>query len=160
MQKGLYYSLVTTSNFDVGETIEPTAETTSINSSTPDTTDTSTSPRGCLSVADAQRCTELMHNIIDHFTPILFTLATASHIACTNVFAEKWMDLVIQPAIENDGVYKPLETLQRIIDIDWAEEGLCNECVREKRSEWQEEQQIVWSKLDGWLNLQENPATT
>ena len=70
------------------------------------------------------------------------------------------MDLVIQPAIENDGVYKPLETLQRIIEIDWAKEGLCSECVQEKRSEWQEEQQIVWSKLDDWLNLQGNQAAT
>lgn len=92
-----------------------------------------------------------MKGIIEHFTPILFTPATTSHMACTDVFAETWMQLVIQPAIENDGVYKPLETLQKVIDIDWGYHGLCPPCVIDKRAEWQREQEDIWEKIDSWI---------
>ena len=53
--------------------------------------------------------------------------------ACTDVLAEKWMPLVIQTALEDNGLCRPLETLERIIAIDWENEGLCAECVKEKR---------------------------
>ena len=61
------------------------------------------------------------------------------------------MPLVIKPALEDVGVYKPLETLERIKSIDWATEGLCASCVIEKRQEWTEEQYTVWRLIDGWL---------
>lgn len=92
-----------------------------------------------------------MEGIMGHFTPILFTPATTSHMACTDVFAETWMPLVIQPAIEDDGVYKPLETLQKVIDIDWGHHGLCPSCVVEKRAEWRVEQEDIWEKIDSWI---------
>lgn len=63
------------------------------------------------------------------------------------------MSLVIEPALDNGGVYKPLETLQDIIDICWDEHGLCATCVNEKRDEWHREQQNVWEKVDGWLDV-------
>jgi hypothetical protein len=93
-----------------------------------------------------------MTGIMEHFTPILFTPATTPHMACTDVFADTWMSLVIQPALENDGVYKPLETLQHMIDIDWGNLGLCLSCVIEKRAEWTREQEDVWEKADGWID--------
>ena len=102
---------------------------------------------------DAEICMTLMTRFIEHFTPILFTPAATPHMACTDVFADSWMRLVIQPALNDNGVYKPLETLERMKSIDWAKEGLCPSCVVEKREEWTEEQRTVWSLMDGWLEL-------
>ena len=70
---------------------------------------------------------------------------------CTDVFADTWMTLVIQPAIADDGVYKPLETLQRMKEIDWASHGLCASCVVEKKEEWTDEQRRIWELMDGWI---------
>jgi hypothetical protein len=144
------YSLVTTSNFDtesdevdVGPVLQQPSPMRG-RESPPNTR--------ILSSADAQRCKRLMTSIMDHFTPILFTPETTSHMACTDVFADTWMPLVIQPAIENDGVYKPLETLQYIIDIDWGKHGLCASCVVEKRAEWKKEQEGIWKNVDDWID--------
>lgn len=71
--------------------------------------------------------------------------------SCTDVFADQWMPLVIQPALEQDGVYKPLETIQRIIDIDWEAQGLCKSCADEKREEWRADQEDIWTKMDHWI---------
>ncbi|KAF8953598.1 hypothetical protein BDZ97DRAFT_1871491, partial [Flammula alnicola] len=49
------------------------------------------------------------------------------------------MPLVIQPAIDDDGVYKP-------------QQGLCGSCVLEKRDDWTEEQTTVWNLMDSWLD--------
>jgi hypothetical protein len=98
-----------------------------------------------------ERCAHLMSETIAHFTPILFTPATTPHMACTDVFADTWMNLVIQPALDSDGVYKPLETLQNMIEIDWASHGLCDSCCIEKREEWKGEQESIWSRVDNWL---------
>lgn len=100
---------------------------------------------------DRNMCKKLMNQIIDHFTPILFTPPSTAHMACTDVFADTWMMLVIQPALENGGVYKPLETLELIRSIKWEEHGLCALCVVEKREEWAREQSIVWDRMDDWL---------
>ncbi|KAF7976524.1 hypothetical protein HWV62_6347 [Athelia sp. TMB] len=104
-----------------------------------------------LTSKDAQSCRRLMESLIDHFTAMLFTPAATPHMACTDVFADTWMPLVIQPALEDDGVYKPIESLQRIIEIDWPSKGLCPSCVTEKRAEWLSEQKEVWRKLDEWI---------
>jgi len=113
-----------------------------------------------LSSIDAQRCTRLMHELIAYFTPILFTPATTPHMMCTDVCADTWMNLVIQPALDCDGVYKPLETLQKMMEIDWAKEGLCDACVQAKKVEWKGEQEVIWSKIDQWLGLLESPKTS
>ena len=106
-----------------------------------------------LSRGDAEICMTLMTRLIEHFTPILFTPAATPHMECTDVFADTWMPLVIQPALNDDGVYKPLETLERMKSIDWGKEGLCPSCVVEKREEWSEEQRVVWRLMDNWLAL-------
>ncbi|KAK0498396.1 hypothetical protein EDD18DRAFT_1157553 [Armillaria luteobubalina] len=106
-----------------------------------------------ISTENGRRCEELMADLINHFTPILFTPPATSHMDCTDVFADKWMPLVIQPALEDDGVYKPLESLERIKLIDWRKEGLCASCVEDKKAEWTEEQETVWNLIDGWLGL-------
>ncbi|TFK82510.1 hypothetical protein K466DRAFT_666465 [Polyporus arcularius HHB13444] len=98
------------------------------------------------------RCDVLLDQLIAHFTPILFTVATAGHMACTDVLAEKWMPLVIQTALDDNGLCRPLETLERIIAIDWEKEGLCAECVKDKREEWRGEQRDVWARMDEWLS--------
>ena len=71
---------------------------------------------------------------------------------CTDVFAEMWGSMVILPAIEDNGVYKPLEMLGRLKEIDWAEHGLCASCVEEKRKEWTDEQVNVWNLMESWLS--------
>lgn len=63
------------------------------------------------------------------------------------------MPLVISPALGNNGLCKPLETLQAIIELDWKEHGLCEECVQSKREEWKGEQKEVWDRLDSWLGI-------
>ncbi|KAJ8507303.1 hypothetical protein ONZ45_g10319 [Pleurotus djamor] len=103
--------------------------------------------------AQMKQCHDLIRNMVDHFTPLLFTPATTSHMACTDVFADTWMSIVIQPAIEDDGICKPLETLERIKNVDWIAHGLCADCVRDKKAEWYEEQQHIWKLMDGWLNV-------
>ena len=145
IRKGLYYSIVTSSSFDIdtGGSLGLFTDGPVIN--------TETNASALATTSLAQRCTYLMHQIIGHFTPILFTPATSSHMACTDVFADKWMTLVIKPALECDGVYKPLETLQKMIEIDWGKEGLCSACVVEKKAEWKDEQEMVWAKMDEWL---------
>lgn len=104
-----------------------------------------------LTEADMQLCKRLMTRVIEHFTPILFTPATTPHMSCTDVFADTWMPLVISPAIGDNGVYKPIETLERMKEIDWDQHGLCATCVVEKREEWTEEQGNIWTLVDKWL---------
>ena len=146
VRKAILYSLVTTTEFDVTEStntqISPTPSTSKLLPSHP-----------VLSRGDAEICMTLMTRFIEYFTPILFTPAATPHMACTDVFADTWMELVIQPALDNDGVYKPLETLDRMKSIDWNKEGLCPSCVVEKREEWSEEQRTVWRLMDSWLEM-------
>lgn len=75
---------------------------------------------------------------------------------CTDVFAEMWMPLVIQPALINSGLCRPIETLKEIIDLDWDSHGVCESCVVDKREEWRAEQRTMWVKLDDWIGLQLN----
>ncbi|KAF9524459.1 hypothetical protein CPB83DRAFT_607900 [Crepidotus variabilis] len=109
-----------------------------------------------LSPEDSKICMMLMTRIIEHFTPTLFTPPPTSHMECTDALADTWMTLVIQPAIEDDGVYKPLETLKRMKAIDWEEHGLCAPCVEEKRREWTDEQRLIWRLMDVWLKRPED----
>lgn len=148
IRKGIYYSLVTTSEFepdvddlDLENSIQPNGSPGS-----------SSTPRLALPPTDIERCRSLMTGIVEHFTPVLFTPPATPHMACTDVFADKWMSLVITPAISNSGVCKPLEMLEQIKQIDWAAEGLCAACIRDKTREWTQEQEDVWEKMDSWLN--------
>jgi len=156
IQKGLLYSIVTTLDFDTeGSDVAPEAANHLITATDSETA--SVAPASfnnhAFSPADVQRCRCLMKGIMDHFTPILFTPPTTPHMGCTDVFADTWTSLVIQPALVNGGVYKPLEALQDVIDIDWGKHGLCISCVLEKRDEWRREQEIVWEKMDQWTGL-------
>ncbi|KAJ8472470.1 hypothetical protein ONZ51_g8496 [Trametes cubensis] len=135
IRKALYYSIATHSH-DCDD----------------ETADASSPRRPVLSPVLSARCDALLEQLVAHFTPILFTVATAGHMACTDVLAEKWMPLVIQPALDDNGLCRPLETLERIIGIDWAAEGLCADCVRDKTEEWRNEQRDVWERMDGWLS--------
>jgi len=133
IQKHLYYTLVTTTDIGIEDTAQKNTQSSSLDPST------------------VIRCQRLFSKLIGHFSPILFTVSTASHMACTDVFAEKWMALVIGPSFANDGVAQPFETLQRITDIDWISAGLCEECFAEKKAEWRDEMNVVWEKIDFWL---------
>lgn len=99
------------------------------------------------------RCAALQDALIAHFTPILFTVATAGHMECTDIFAETWMPDVIAPALANNGLCRPIETLREIGAVRWEDKGVCDECCREKRAEWEEEVRVVWNKVDEWLAL-------
>ncbi|KAG1725715.1 uncharacterized protein EDB91DRAFT_1167667 [Suillus paluster] len=135
IRKSVYYSLVTTSEFEpeADDGLDP---------------ENSIQPNGSPGI----RCRSLMTGIVEHFTPILFTPPATPHMACTDVFADRWMSLVIQPAISTSGVCRPLEMLEEIKQIDWAAEGLCAACVMEKTQEWRQEQKDLWEKMDLWLN--------
>ena len=133
-QKPLYYSVATTLHFDSEH-------------SSPDVASS------ILPKEVTVRCASLQDSLIEHFTPILFTVATASHMACTDIFAETWMPLVIAPAIETSGLCTPVETLRKIQGIKWEEHGMCQECCAEKRREWEDEARNIWEKVDGWLGL-------
>ncbi|KAI6139477.1 hypothetical protein BKA82DRAFT_4222570 [Pisolithus tinctorius] len=154
IRKGIYYSLVTTTDFETeeeeGKEEVNNRENTLANGQDGIVEDSKTR-HAVLSPADVERCGRLMAGIVDHFTPIVFTPPTTPHMACTDVFADKWMSLIIPSAISDGGVYKPLETLEFIKQLDWAAEGLCPACVREKREEWTEEQAVVLEKVDRWL---------
>lgn len=151
IQKALFYTLATHANLqhDEPEVLAPGLSVPQ-NAVTMDQTPTA---QFNLSPELTKRCQKLLDDLVGHFTPILFTVATAGHMACTDVFAEQWMPLVIQPALENSGLCRPLETLQTVIDLDWKAHGMCDECVKEKREEWCDEQRAIWRKLDGWLGF-------
>lgn len=159
MRKFLYYDLMISPDADPEiETVPPNNIITKAETTNSATLESDPSKSGLhthhdpLSQIDAKLCEHLMFRIIEHFTPILFTPPATSHMACTDVFADTWMTLVIQPALENDGVYKPLESLEQLKDIDWAKEGLCPSCVMEKLEEWTEEQRYIWKAMDKWLS--------
>ncbi|KAJ3784501.1 hypothetical protein GGU10DRAFT_388255 [Lentinula aff. detonsa] len=90
-------------------------------------------------------------NLISFFTPLLFTPPPTSHMECTDALAGYWMPLVISPAIEDSAMGKPLQTLERMKNVNWTEYGICEECVRDKREEWTEEQSRVWKLMDEWI---------
>jgi hypothetical protein len=94
----------------------------------------------------------LLASLIEDFTPVLFTVSAASHMACTDIIADRWMIDVITPALADDGVGRPLETLARIASLSWKEKGLCDECAENKRTEWSETAKEVWEKVGGWVN--------
>ncbi|KAG6819437.1 hypothetical protein H0H93_011864 [Arthromyces matolae] len=140
VRKASYYHFMTspTSQFNIEPTIPDPKDAT---------VDLSTSQ------LVSQRCEQLLDRMIEYFTPVLFTPPATAHMACTDVFADTWMSLVIQPAIDDHGVSRPLETLERIKGINWASEGLCESCVDEKREEWTQEQQHIWNSMDTWLEI-------
>lgn len=151
VQKALFYTLATHANLEHEE-----PEDLAPGFNIPQNTELAEKTLGAqfnLSSDLTKRCQRLLDDLVGHFTPILFTVATAGHMACTDVFAEQWMPLVIQPALENSGLCRPLETLQTTIILDWKGHGVCDECVADKREEWRNEQRAVWEKLDGWLGL-------
>ncbi len=106
-----------------------------------------------ISTENGRRCEELMADLINHFTPILFTPpATRIWIAPTflQINGCRWSSSLHWRMME---FYKPLESLERIKLIDWGKEGLCASCVEDKKAEWTEEQETVWNLIDGWLGL-------
>ncbi|KAK7031173.1 hypothetical protein VNI00_013588 [Paramarasmius palmivorus] len=98
-----------------------------------------------------QQVMTLMQRLIDQFTPLLFTPPATSHMACTDIVADRWMPLVIAPALSEGGTGKPLEELERLKNLDWEKEGVCGSCASDKRDEWTEEQRTIWKLLDGWI---------
>ena len=39
----------------------------------------------------------------------------------------------------------------RIVAIDWAREGLCPECIKDKTDEWRGEQKAIWDEMGAWI---------
>ncbi|KXN84523.1 hypothetical protein AN958_12392 [Leucoagaricus sp. SymC.cos] len=152
----LYQTMVTSSLDSDDEVTSPDVTLLDPQGQTPSKPERTSDPRPSLqgyqlTEADVKLCKRLMTRVIDRFTPILFTPATTPHMACTDVFADTWMNLVISPAITSNGVYKPIETLEMIKGLDWAKHGLCATCVVEKHEEWSEEQQAIWNMIEKWL---------
>ncbi|THU89695.1 hypothetical protein K435DRAFT_728872 [Dendrothele bispora CBS 962.96] len=99
----------------------------------------------------ASRGNTLMENLATYFTPVIFTPPPTSHMACTDVIADKWMEFVITPVLADSGLCHPIESLEMLKGIDWVKEGICEDCVKDKRDEWTAEQSAVWDKMDDWL---------
>lgn len=96
----------------------------------------------------------MLASIILDFTPSLFTVGAAQHMACTDILAERWMEDVISPALSDGGVSRPLETLARIQILagdGWRKRGVCDACVDWLHGQWESERTAIWDKLDGWI---------
>ena len=106
-----------------------------------------------LSEADAAKISELVDHLSQSLSPTLFQAAAALHMPCTNAIANQWMEKVVTPALENGGLYKAIETLRSIRDIEWEEYGVCTECCAAKREEWNEEILGTWEDLEKRLSL-------
>ncbi|KAJ3827135.1 hypothetical protein EV361DRAFT_147655 [Lentinula raphanica] len=91
-------------------------------------------------------------NLISFFTPLLFTPPPTSHMECTDALAEHWMPLVISPAIDDSAMGKPLQTFEKMKNVNWTKYGICEDCVEDKKKEWSEEQDKVWELMDGWIS--------
>ncbi|KAI0277708.1 hypothetical protein BGY98DRAFT_1097261 [Russula aff. rugulosa BPL654] len=143
-KKALVYSVATSTNFD------PTGE---YDPSGPESHDTSGkgAPHPALSPRTLHICHRLLASLITDFTPVLFTVCAASHMACTDIIADHWMTDVITPALADGGVGRPLETLDRIASVSWNEMGVCDECVESKKIEWSETAKDVWENIGGWI---------
>ncbi|GLB34462.1 hypothetical protein LshimejAT787_0200270 [Lyophyllum shimeji] len=162
MRKAMYYHFVTSpDSSSEPETTHPSDDSMSLPSALGASTQTLAEQveakidthQPALSPSDTKLCAQLMERVIEHFTPTLFTPPATAHRACTDVFADTWMTVVIQPAIDDNGVYKPLETLELIKGVDWGKLGLCRGCLEEKKEEWTKEQRDIWRAMDGWLDI-------
>jgi len=160
--KPLFYALITHGEFD--DPLPPPSDSLA---SPPTSTPPGSSPShpsstlpvskltdAQLEASIAHRCTTGIRSILDYFTPILFTPPPASHMGCTDKIAENWMNLVLQPALDNGGMYKPLETLEAMRNVEWERVGVCKGCVEEKRVEWEKEKEGVWVRLGEWVGLE------
>jgi hypothetical protein len=143
-KKALLYNVATSTNFD------PRGE---YNPSDPENHDGlgEGAPHPALSPRTLRICHRLLASLIEDFTPVLFTVCAASHMACTDVIADHWMTDVITPALADGGVGRPLETLARITSLSWEDMGVCDECVGSKKVEWSETAQGVWEKVGRWV---------
>ncbi|KAG5644410.1 hypothetical protein DXG03_008577 [Asterophora parasitica] len=160
IQKALYYHLVTSSDahFEDDEP-DPTESPTGHPIPTPDSETAADAdvahPQTPHPQDDETKrlLSALQSSLISHFTPILFTPPATPHMACTDVFADTWMSLVIAPAIASGGVTRPIETLEGWKGEEWKAHGLCDACVEEKKAEWGEEQGKIWEMMDLWLSF-------
>jgi hypothetical protein len=55
-------------------------------------------------------CHRLLASLIMDFTPVLFTVCAASHMACTDIVADRWITDAITPVLADGGIGDPLET--------------------------------------------------
>ncbi|KAH9966578.1 hypothetical protein BC827DRAFT_1264543 [Russula dissimulans] len=143
-KKALFYSVTTSINFDPRSEYDPSGSEAH-NASTDDASPSELSPR------IIRICHRLLASLVADFTPVLFTICPASHMACTEVIADYWMNDVITPALADSGVGHPLETLARIASLSWGEWGLCGECVESKKVEWSETAKDIWEKVGRWV---------
>ena len=143
-KKALVYSVATSTNFDPRGEYDPSG---------PENHDAlgEGAPHPALSLRTIHICHRLLASLIADFTPILFTVCGASHMACTDIIADRWMTDVIAPALADGGVGRPLETLALIASLSWNERGVCDECVESKKVEWSETAKDVWEKVGGWI---------
>ncbi|KAI5121384.1 hypothetical protein M0805_001197 [Coniferiporia weirii] len=153
--KALYYSYTIHPEITFEEVSPESNEATQeiITDLQPDTTSSH------ISGAEAVICERLMTKIAEYFSSILFQPPAALHMECTDVYASLWMERAVQPAISENGTANPFATLRRLRSLDWRREtsvngGLpepCEECLKQKRDEWEEEALTIWKLMDAWL---------
>jgi len=164
VKKRQLYHIITATDFDpTGEHDPTTTHTVPITKESPPAIDkqltTTTVPSSELSPRTLRICHRVMASLIEDFTPTLFTVGTAQHMACTDVLAERWMDDVIAPALADGGVGRPMETLARIQTLaagSWRERGVCESCVVRLHDEWENERKAIWEWMGRWIKEAEN----
>ena len=146
LKKRIYYAIVTNDS-DFGHPDEGNVPSAIPNGEVTD------APASILRIskADYDECMRLMELLAEDFTPTLFQPTTGFHMECTDVFGTHWMAAVVNPALEDGGTYKPIQTLKRMMAVDWVKHGLCQECAIAKRKEWEGDARAFWNRIDGWI---------
>ncbi|TFY69867.1 hypothetical protein EVG20_g2980 [Dentipellis fragilis] len=153
-KNALLYGVATSTNFDPQSAYDPNPHTAPPDNDTPQ--DADAVPHPALTPRTLRILHRLLAALVADFTPLLFTVGAASHMECTDILAERWMADVIGPSLVDGGVARPLETLARVSEWDWAGAGVCKECVEKKREEWAEEAGKIWDAVPGWVKEAED----
>lgn len=92
IQKGLFYTFITTSHFE--------EETQDAAPSTPSSPPSAPARKpSLLTPADLVRCTELQTKMLENFAPTLFQAPPGAHMACSDALADAWLTSVIPAAL-------------------------------------------------------------
>ncbi|KIK97896.1 hypothetical protein PAXRUDRAFT_824479 [Paxillus rubicundulus Ve08.2h10] len=93
-------------------------------------------------LAWAQTAARLSPPCIDHTSPDCPSIATQR---------ETWERRVHDSGVYQRFLFDPICGLQTLADIDWEEDGWCQECVRVRREVWSQERQKLWEWLGAEL---------
>ncbi|KAH8091783.1 hypothetical protein BXZ70DRAFT_467829 [Cristinia sonorae] len=68
-------------------------------------------------------------------------------------FHTLWTEKVKDSGIYEDHMYDPICGIDKLVDIEWEQEGFCRGCALSWETAWRNKQEKIWENLDLWLNL-------